>query len=308
MLSHSGLETLKTCPRKFQIDKCQDPNKERIESVNSKVHKAFGHAFGAGVQTFFVTNDRDKALFAAFMAWDTDLFHCIEKSNKSIWNCLFAIERFISMRTDGFLAEWDVLYSPDGVPATELGFTIDLMNGFHYRGFLDLAIRNRDTGAIAVLELKSTSLRNAAPATYKNSGQALGYSVVLDKVAPGVSSYEVFYLVYKTGLCDFEFLTFPKTKLQRARWIQSILFDCEMLQMYESHNLFPKNGSSCVYQFGEACYHIDTCGMDDEYLIIEASEEINQKVLDKEAKAEYTYKLTLTEVVQAQMSMLSESR
>ena len=86
----------------------------------------------------------------------------------------------------------------DGKPAAELGLRVTV-GEFVYRGFVDLVLKNKFTGEIAVLECKTTSSRVALEAQYGMSNQSLGYAVVLDKIVPDVSSYIVLHLVYSTN-------------------------------------------------------------------------------------------------------------
>jgi len=71
----------------------------------------------------------------------------------------------------------------DGKPAVELGFRVFCLNEFKVRGFIDLVLRDKRDGKLLVFELKTTRFTNVHPAMYKNSGQALGYSLILDYVS-----------------------------------------------------------------------------------------------------------------------------
>jgi len=74
---------------------------------------------------------------------------------------MLAIERFLYVRNSSLLEDYELVqYVPEGatepVPAVELSFIISLPNGFKYRGFVDAVLRHKTTGAIVVLEVKTT--------------------------------------------------------------------------------------------------------------------------------------------------------
>jgi hypothetical protein len=112
----------------------------------------------------------------------------------------------------------------EGKPACELSFAIYLPDGFIYRGFVDAVLRNRKTGAVRVLECKTHSGTTINPATYKNSAQAIGYSIVLDAIFPELSSYDVLYHAYSSKREEYEMIPFEKSYYARALWIRELLW------------------------------------------------------------------------------------
>ncbi len=256
-LSYSSRLTLHSCPRKYQLYKLNAAVPEDDDPTS--VTFAFGHTVGAGIQEYLVSGDSNKALMAAYLTWAPDLFAENTKQVKSFWLAVAAIQRFISLCNNGFLKDWQVA-TFDGQPAVELGFKITLPGGFIYIGFADVVLVHKVTGEVMVLELKTTSATNVVAAMYKNSAQAIGYSIVLDAVIPGLSAYTVKYLIYKTKSFDYEVMDFGKSYLQRALWIKELLLDIERVARYAEDDIFPMHGESCNSFFRE-CEYFGVCTM-----------------------------------------------
>jgi hypothetical protein len=108
---------------------------------------------------------------------------------------------------------------------------------------------------------------------YGNSGQALGYSIVLDAIAgEEQSDYEVIYFVGQLGSGNgyqpkIHTLPFAKTLSDRLNWFISIQLDVNRINDMLELNIFPQRGSSCL-QYMRACNQFGTCQLHsfDEYL------------------------------------------
>jgi len=290
-LSYSSLLTLHTCPRKFQLYRLRTTHKTE-ESVKSTVTFAFGHVVGEGIQMILAGVSLEETIWKMFLGWHTDIANVDEKMQKSFWTAVIAIQRFKSMQEAGFLDEYDLVYY-NGKPACELSFSVNLPDGFRIRGFVDAVLRNRNTGSVLVLECKTTGSATLNPATYKNSSQAIGYSVVLDVIFPKLSSYEVLYLVYQTTTREYSPILFNKSYLQRALWIRELLLDVEIIKMYEDAEIYPMRGESC-YSFFRECEYLQSCNLSTEYL----TKPCTEKEVDK---TEYEINLTLADLIDAQL-------
>jgi len=282
-LSYSSLLTLHSCPRKFQLYRLGADRPATDQK--SQVTFSLGHIVGAGVQWLLEGKSIDDFYWEAFQIWDTDLFAEDTKARKSFWESMMAVERFAYVRDSSLLKDYElVYYTPEGkeesVPAVELSFIISLPNGFKYRGFVDGVLRHKHTGAILVLEVKSTGLSAVQPATYKNSAQAIGYSIVLDVLFPELSAYEVLYLVYQTKSREYTPLPFKKSYLQRALWIQELLLDCDTILMYEKAGVYPMHGESCFNYFRE-CDYLNTCTLSTSLLTVPCTQEQEEKVIEQ---------------------------
>jgi len=262
-LSYSSLLSLHSCPRKFQLNRLRTTHRT-ADSEKSTVTFAFGHVVGEAIASALEGRSEDQILWQIFVGWHTDFASVDTKAKKSIYGAVTAYQRLASLLQSGFLQDYELVYYHDK-PATELSFVINFPDGFRLRGFVDAVLRHKVSGEILVLECKTTGSTTLNPATYKNSSQAIGYSVVLDVLFPALSSYKVLYLVYQTGSQEYTPIPFTKTYLQRALWIRELLLDIETIKMYEEAEIYPMRGESC-YSFYRECEYLNVCTLSTDYL------------------------------------------
>jgi hypothetical protein len=292
-LSYSSILTLHNCPREFQLYKLRTQNKLAV-SEKSNITFAFGHVVGSGIQDVIAGIPWPKVVWNMFLGWHADLFASDDKASKSFWHAVIAVEKFRNMRNAGFLSDYELVIHNDK-PAVELSFVINFPDGFRYRGFVDVVLRNRLSGAIVVLELKTTGSSSFSPAQYKNSAQAIGYSIVLDVLFPALSSYEVIYLIYQTAKQEYTPIPFTKSYLQRALWIKELLLDIEMIKLYEEAQVYPMHGESC-YRFFRECSYINSCQMSTSLLADGFDPEIHTD------ETQYQISVSLSDVIAAQLT------
>lgn len=294
-LSYSSLLLLHSCPRKFELYKHQS-EKATIADEQSEITFAFGHIVGEAIQMILAGASKKEVIWKMFLGWHTDLLAENSKKSKSFWDAMIALERFISLRESGFLEEYELVYY-DGKPACELSFCITFPDGFRLRGFVDAVLKHKESGQVLVLECKTTG-NNFSPSQYKNSAQAIGYSIVLDVLFPHLSSYEVLYLIYKTTDQTYHTIPFVKSYLQRALWIKELLLDIEMIKLYEAAGTYPMHGESC-YSFFRECEYLNTCTLSNDYILPKFNPD---KHIDL---TEYQINLTIQNLLDAQLSKSS---
>ena len=291
-LSYSSLLTLHSCPRKFQLYRLRA--EKPAESNHSSITFSYGHVVGEGIQLALEGKSQDEIIWRLFLGWHSaSLLDSDDKSKKSFWTAVIAIQKFMSLREAGLLENYELVYY-DGKPACELSFAINFPDGFRLRGFVDGVLRHTETGEVIVLEVKTTGSSSLNPATYKNSAQAIGYSIVLDHIFPDLSSYQVLYLVYQTKSQEFTPIPFTKTYLQRALWIRELLLDIETIKMYEQAEVYPMRGESCL-SFMRECEYLNTCTLSTQYLTKPCSP-------DMEDKTEYQVQISLADLLDTQLS------
>lgn len=301
-LSYSSLLTAHSCPRKFELDRLGSV-RETSESESESITFSYGHVVGLGIQCSLEDDSFDQILWKMFLSWKADLFAENIKQAKSFAHAVYAIQKFHSLRQSGYLNEYELVYHL-GLPACELSFIIDLPNNFKYRGFVDAVLRSKLTGKVIVLECKTSSATTVNPATYKNSAQAIGYSIVLDSLFPNLSSYEVLYLIYSTKELQYEQLPFTKSYVQRARWIRELLLDVDCLTLYNETNLYPMRGESCFSYFRE-CQYLGLCHMETDRLVTPITPKQIETI--EKTNASYQIKITLEELIQSQLTKTSTS-
>jgi hypothetical protein len=290
-LSYSSILTLHSCPRKYQLYKLRTTHKSE-QSAKSSLTFAFGHFVGEAVQLALQELSYEEIIWKQFFSWPLDLFAENEKLKKSFFSAIMALKRFISIRADGALAGYEVV-SINDKPACELSFCIQFPDGFRYRGHVDVVLQHRGTGKVIVLELKTTGMSTTNPSKYKNSAQAIGYSIVLDHIFPELSSYEVLYLEYNTKSGEYTPIPFTKTFLQRALWIRELLLDIETIKAYEEAEIYPMHGESCT-SWGRDCEYINSCTLSTQFLTTPCTPE-------QEDKIDYQVVITLADLIESQM-------
>ena len=256
LLSHSSRTVLHKCPRKYQLYRLNSIDSEEELDLMKEVTFAYGTVVGMGIQSVLLGHDEDTVLFLMFLAWNVDLDARDDRRKKSFSEAVFAVQRFMNIVDNGYLKDYE-LVQYKGTPAIELGFWIHLPDEFSHRGFADAVLQHKITKKVLVLECKTTS-SNADSAMYKNSGQAIGYSVVLDHLFEHLSSYTVLYLVYQTKSKEFVEFYFDKSLLQRAIWLQELIIDMETIKLYEEYETYPMHGEVC-FDFYKPCEYLGLC-------------------------------------------------
>lgn len=279
-LSHSAIDTFLTCERMFQLDRLLvgAPDKQDWPAT------VFGKGFGAGVAEYLLTQDIDKALIAGYLAYWPVL-----EDDKRTEEILLNLLLVTFPKLDDLLMDWEVA-SFEGKPAVELSFRLnglgkkDSGSDIYFVGYVDVVLRNKWNGRYAILENKSTGMNlfDLDP-LYKNSGQALGYSIVLDKIAGEEhSEYDVLYLIGQLmsnssgGFAPkVHVKEYPKTLQNRLNWFISLGMDVSRLEQMLELNVFPMRGKSCL-QYMRPCKHFGTCGMQ----VLDEYKEVEEDVID----------------------------
>lgn len=296
-LSHSSSVLLHGCPRRYELSKLT-PRKED-HGNSGDTHLDFGSAVGNGAQELLVSNNINRAVLKVFTTWgkaiDDDEG---ARDKKTFWFALHALDKFQGLqRTE--LSRYQLLYI-NGVPAVELGFSIDCGNGFAYRGFLDALLVDKVRNELVVYEGKTTKFKNVHEAVFKHSGQSLGYSLIVDRIAALLerevtSSYKVIYSVYKSTAMEWELFHFLKNHTERALWIKNILIDKAHIQEYAADDYFPMHGENC-YNFFRPCEFFGTCTLSNKYLV---GSDVAVRVDDPKR---YTYNFNLAELIETQLA------
>jgi len=257
--SNSQSDVLHKCARMFQVSK--SPSHQTPEGIFN-IDFVFGHSVGAGVQAYLATNSKSQALLASLLAWNIDLDADAPKKGKNSILATLAVEKFIQFWEAGYADQWEIAFF-NGKPASELTFWIDFENGYYHAGHIDIVLRNKITKRLMVLEFKTTAIRTIDEAQYGNSGQALGYSLIVDRIAESEElgqTYEVLYLAYSSTQRTWNPFVFTKNRTQRLEWLQSRLLDHAAIGTFRKLQFFPKNGNSC-WSFSSRCAHYGMCDM-----------------------------------------------
>lgn len=289
-LSHSTENVLNQCERLFQLDRLLIGNSRWSEGAAT----TRGKAFGAGVQYYMATGDWDRAILECWLVYNEDYQL---PPDISVWRTLNNMY-CAKPQLDKILSEWEIAVFR-GRPATELAFKLRFDEKWYYGGSIDLVLRNKTTGRYAIFEVKTTMywLVDLQP-SYKNSGQALGYSIVLDTVAGAEQTdYNVVYLVCRDHKKDFTpdiyVWPFEKTLLDRLNWFirQGLIY--EHVKRMDDIGIWPMSGNCVTYN--KPCVHFGTCHMT-------ASDE--EKIVDKD-ETHYDFEYNLQDVIDSHLKRIS---
>lgn len=272
LTSYSSSLLQHSCLRKYQLTKLSK-NSRPVDSMQELTFQ-FGHTVGDAVVRLMQGVPLERVLWeTVFLGWPSqDFFQENPKQKKSMFHAIYALEKLNSMLQDGFMDDYELVYLLDGRPAAEVSYKLYLPGGYIERGYIDMILRSKITGKFCIFDNKTSSARYLNAGQYQNSAQALGYSVVLDKLAPGMDiDYTVSYFVWLTFLERWEHFEFPKTEMQRAQWIQSKLWDVEELkrvrETYGDYGMWPLSGEAC-FSYNRPCPFMDTCQLQTEKLIL----------------------------------------
>lgn len=272
VISYSMEGVLNDCPKKFELSKLQAASAEGRRRINN-VDFAFGHALGAAVAVFDKTQDLRAASWAAFLAWDIDLFaKSVPKSEngwdpkKSFPDVIYALEKYAEWYNENMMDQYEVVeieatilvdLQTQGVGANGMSHTDEQPTQF-YTGHIDEILRHKISGNLRVKENKTTGARVIHPAMYANSNQALSYSVVIGEY--GCTEYDVLYTVYSTSEQRWISFDFTKHELAKAEWLRTELIQADQLQVYAENNHFPKRGDAC-FKFNRECEFFGQCNI-----------------------------------------------
>ena len=267
-LSYSKRQTLNGCPRLFKLREMND-----MRTRTSSVDTAYGHAFAAGVQSFLVDQDVDRAFCELLKFWDVDVEDAKPTAKKSLWMCCVKLRQFIEfVYPMNFEGKWKVATMRDGRPAVELMYYIKVGDKFSQQGHIDIVLQSIETGELCVLEIK-TGGGETHEAKWANSDQTTGYNVVLDGVAAieGLRNrYQVIYLYCDTKSMELESGTvgygftmfhFPKSPKAKVDYINTLLLDIARIELYQDAEFWPKNGNHC-HTYNRSCEFFGVCDLD----------------------------------------------
>lgn len=256
--SYSQLSLLHRCPREYRLAMERAVNSTRDPFALPNLDFVFGHAVGAGVQNYLLTGDLVTAGFNASMAWRAPFEERWDKKKKSLWEGLLALDIFAEWWKEAG-EEWELLILDNGKPGIELNFSLHARNSFKHYGHIDIVLRNKITGILAVLEIKTNGL-GAEEALYENSSQGVGYAVMLDAMFPGLTEYTVLYAVYLIKERRWVMMPFDKFTTAKAEYIKDLLLDHSTAAAYERIKFYPKRGESC-FRFNKRCEFFGECNM-----------------------------------------------
>src|SRR5712664_2495357 len=133
-LSHSSVLLLHTCPRKYQLRKLFQQPEEESDDLS------YGDVVGYGIQQLLIGRPLEEIWIEIFLRWGGDVIEYddkTEKKKKTLWHAYHSLNIFEGRYKNVLLAQYEVEIF-NGKPAIELGFRINIGQGFEYRGYIDV--------------------------------------------------------------------------------------------------------------------------------------------------------------------------
>lgn len=304
-LSTSSRDLLLQCEREYQlIELLQGNDGEKNNAIFS-----FGHGWGEGVVEYLLTGSLDAAIYRAWLYYWP---HLEDITSTRLEEWCFQGLRQAQSTLDSIREDWEVAEF-NGKPARELGFHIDINEKFYWESAMDAVLREKRSGFLGVFECKHTMsyLADITP-MYKNSGQALGYSIVLDQIAQQpLATFPLHYFVGQWIRGELPKVTvhwykWRKTLLDRLNWFLTLGVDVQRLQNLLDMNLFPMRGHSCL-RYNRPCQFFGTCNLrsgdipkDDAYVQTHKSNHV------KEVEASIMFRFNLDDIVQNHIRRIEE--
>jgi len=256
-LSHSSQDLLITCERLFQIERLLVGQRNIYEAA----HFSRGHAFGKGVQVYLLTGDIDKAVYQAWLSYWPEIEDYPKTTLHRTLHALMCAQKSL----DEIREKYEVV-SFNGLPAVELGVKLNIDEIYYHVGFIDLVLKNRETGLYVILEIKYTGSWLDVDGMFMNSGQGIGYSIALDAIVGNkLSEYGVLYFICQDSDAKPQYIRFhikewEKTLKDRLKWFITLGLDVKRIQEMRELNHFPQRARSCI-RFNRNCQHFGTCGL-----------------------------------------------
>lgn len=273
LLSYSSMNTLVSCPRKFEMYKFYQQPKRRFESIAMSA----GQALHAGYQHYMIHRNPNQAMFELALNYPVE--HCWDWSDdRSLEACLSTLEAMIE---SGCINSYDLLDIKclDGItrPAIEVPFELVLEGvtlpdgrGISIIGYIDALVRQRFTGENHSLDIKThrSNLFDRSP-VYKFDTQQVGYGIILEHVlAHAIESFNVLYFDCYLDLLAprVEMYEYKKTAEDIQKWMMTKIMQIKNLVTYANIGFFPRSDNGCL-SYMRPCHRLDICQIEDRELL-----------------------------------------
>lgn len=295
-ISHSSMELLRACPRKFEIYKMLQSQKDSADDI----HSICGKSFGIGMQEWLKTGKVEAGIWEAYKIWNQGLGLEMEDKKKSFWKVINHIQKLpYTWKERQELNGWELVYfqhpTRGRIPTCELSFQIILSENFVWRGFIDAVLQHPLSGEYAVLENKTTGWNTLHPAQWQNSNQGASYAAVLDKIL-GIRTYNVKYFIAQFPSLHQEVYNFPKSEASRLEWIADMSLECQRIETYRAARHFPKHGQNC-FNYNRPCGYFGVCELP-KHVIGKYDIAKADYVEPAEDKFQYDYTFTIEELLE----------
>lgn len=261
-LSHSGLNTFASCPKKFAFRKMITTFKEDWEDSDAT---AAGTAIHAGIQEYLISQDKQRALEAMALAHHIELKNTSKASEYSLEACTWTMLKFFeSDKLSGYEL---ATFVKDGVaiPAVEIAFLVevefpDLV--FHLRGFMDLVLKSLYSDRFMVTDIKTTTTYGKAlfEHKYRWDWQGTSYGIPLNALLGHTGEFDIAFLGVFLSDREPEFTmpTYHRSTRDVEAYQFYLLDKCAAIARYYRADHFPRHPQACT-SYNKLCHHHAHC-------------------------------------------------
>lgn len=263
-LSHSGLNTFNSCPKKFAFRKMIINFDNQWED---SVAAGVGTAMHEGIQTYMKTRSLADAIEACALAHPIDLGENGKPSEYGLEATIWTLEHIIN--NSELPAYGLVNFIRDGreVPAVEIAFLVEIEFPklmFHLRGFVDLIVQNPANGLLLPLDIKTTTPKGAENMAEKYfwDWQVTSYGIPLNILLGNDGNFEtgVFGVIMSDREPRTIFPRYTRTQHDIDAYNYYLLDNCRRIEQYYTDDVYPRNPTGCV-GYGRACHYLTQCGV-----------------------------------------------
>lgn len=264
-ISHSGIKSFNSCPRRFAYRKILVNADQRDASG---IAASVGTAMHEAIQSYFITRDVEKALETLAMHHPIEL---PQGTDASVYSLEASINTLRHVIRDEEIMDYELVHvERDGktVPGVELYFVIVIDLGpdcpviFHLRGYIDLILRHPNNHRIAPIDIKTMTPRalSNAPLKYRYDEQITSYGMPVNAL---LGEFDEFLVgVMAVSQDDYAPAASLITYLRNQGDVQDYQFQlldtCRRIAQYYMLDHFPRNSSACI-TFNRPCNYIEHC-------------------------------------------------
>jgi len=264
-LSHSGLNTFNSCPRKFAFRKMiVSPGSD----YNGSIPASVGTALHEGIQNYMVTRNRGSAIEALALAHPVDLDDYGKADQYGLEASVWTLEHIIDQSELPSYGLVNFIRDGKEVPAVEIAFLVEIefpQLMFHLRGFVDLIVQNPANGLLLPLDVKTTTPQGSANMAekYKWDWQVTSYGIPLNILLGNHGDFEtgIFGVIMSDRAPTTIFPRYNRTQHDIDAYNYYLLDNCRRIAQYYADDIFPRNPTGCV-AFGRVCNFHSQCAVE----------------------------------------------
>ena len=262
-LSHSGLATFASCPKRFAFRKVVV---NFFEERGNSDAAAVGTALHEGIQHFMVHRDVEQAIEQMARHHPIELQPNSSAAQYSLEAAVWTLQHCL---TDSELPGYDLVYFKDAdgkdTPAVEVAFMVEIEVGpimFHLRGFVDLILRNPMNGRFLPIDIKTmtpTAERTLGEKYYYDY-QATSYAMPLNALLGNSGDFDtgIFGVILSDKEPKSSFPIYHRTQRDVEDYQYYLLDKCQQIVHYYQQGRFPRHPNSCI-QFNRVCQYHSVC-------------------------------------------------